>query len=443
MPHITTIVDPAMFLQAVRSRLARFEGDRCALGRASARCDLAVRSDPGRTRAVEEEKGRVALAAFRAARRAATDPSTLRALSWQHGLSAAQTDEELDRAARAKVELSVQNDEHTYSTREAVLCTFADSIDECEALAQRELDRGRWLHAQAWRSAARWLGGTRSVTDLDFAGRDDPRPERARAQPSPTFRTQPWKQRHWLAWDAKNDGITDLPTLLLASDDESFVVRARAYRSLGQAGHLAATFALREGLRDPHPFARAQAARSLGWLGAAMAVGPLLVRAKRDSDDEVRRAASDALARIIALWEYWGEWPEILASRAKTASVAAKLRLVGAFGAVELPVPDAPRCGKPSVRVAGVRYEYRSYFEDAQREHDAQRNAGNDRSKLGARIDDALARNDTRALAALLAAVSTLGASECDARVAELCEHAESAIAFHAARTRRLRSAQP
>jgi hypothetical protein len=443
VPHITTIVEPAVFLTIVRARLARFDGDRCVFGRAHARFDVPALVDLDRARAIEHEKAQRQLAAFREARRGADDPAKLRVASWSHGFSWERSDDELEREALARAELAAQNNEHMYSTREAVLCSIAGTADECEALARREFDRGRWLHAQAWRAAARWLGARCSPGEWSFGDRPDPRPERARSQPSPTFRAQPWKQRRWLTDNGNNDGIAELPTLLLAADDESFIVRASAYRALGRAGHLAAVFALREGLRDPHPFARAQAARSLGWIGDASAVAPLLVRAKRDADDEVRRAASDALARIIALWERWGEWPEILASRAKTEAVAAKLRLVGAFGAVELPVADAPRCGKPSARIAGVRYEPEGYLDEAQREHEAQLNAGNDRSKLATRIDDAVDRNDTRALASLLAAVSALGARECDARVAALCEHSESAIAFHAARAMRLRAAQP
>jgi hypothetical protein len=84
VPYITTIVDPATFLKAVRRRLARLEGDRCALGRADGRCDVAARLDLGRTLAVEEEQSRAALAAFRAAIRAADDPSKLRVASWQY-----------------------------------------------------------------------------------------------------------------------------------------------------------------------------------------------------------------------------------------------------------------------------------------------------------------------------------------------------------------------
>lgn len=449
MPHITTIVDPPVFLQAVRARLARFDGERCVFGRARARFDQPATNDAVAILSVkrdESARAESALRAYREELRSGSDPSKLRVLSWQFGFSSAKSDAELERAARDRVELAAQNHEHTYSSREEILCTLsADSerAPQCEALAQREHDRGRWLHAQAWRAAARWLGSDALPSHWSNRDDEDPRPQRARSQPSPTFREQPWRQRHWLAWDAKNYGITDVPTLLLASDDESFCVRARAYRSLGQVGHCAAVFALREALRDPHPFARAQAARSLGWLGDAGAVAPLLVRARRDGDDEVRRASSDALARIVALWEFWGEWPAILSSDTKTRDVAAKLRLIGAFGAVDLPRDDAPSCGKPSQRIAGTRYEYNAYFDDAQREHDAQRNAANDRAKLPSRIDDALERNDTRALAALCAAVSMLDATECEPRLRALSTHTESAIAFHAARALRIMRRAP
>ncbi len=439
MPRITDIVDVPVFLAVVRQRLARGLGERCVFGRSH--IDAARPHQPSieSARAAAQRDADRAMASVRDALARPHDPSLLRAVSWQYGFSSAASEAQLVEAARARVELATQNHEHTYSTSAHRLATLAprdEARAACEAIAEAQLAEGRWLQAQAWRAAAFSLGAERRPDAIDFDG-DDPRPARAREQPSTRFRAQPWRQRHWLAWDCKNYGITDVPTLVAEAHDESFSVRARVYRSLGQVGHPAAVFTLRDALEDAHPFARAQAARALGWLGDAGAVEALLGRARRDMDEEVQRASRDALARIVALWEHWGEWPAILSSPSKLAQVAQRFRLIGAFGAVDLPVDDAPSCGRESERVHGHRYDYNHYFEDAQREHEAQANAGNDRAKLGARIDDALDRNDTRALGSLCAAVSALGADECEPRLRALSTHSERAVAFHAARALR------
>ncbi len=83
---------------------------------------------------------------------------------------------------------------------------------------------------------------------------------------------------------------------------------ARIYRSLGQQPMVAAVHALLDGLADPHPFARAQAARSLGWIGAPVGVDQLSqIAGSEDSSFELRRAARQAVERITAYWLLYGE----------------------------------------------------------------------------------------------------------------------------------------
>ncbi|HEY0194157.1 MAG TPA: HEAT repeat domain-containing protein, partial [Kofleriaceae bacterium] len=87
---------------------------------------------------------------------------------------------------------------------------------------------------------------------------------------------------------------------------------ARIYRSLGQQPMVASAPLLLDGLEDPHPFARAQAARSLGWIAAPFAVDRLRGLAEADADPEVRRAAAQAAERICAFWVLYGAAAEQL-----------------------------------------------------------------------------------------------------------------------------------
>jgi hypothetical protein len=126
---------------------------------------------------------------------------------------------------------------------------------------------------------------------------------------------------HSDAWSWKLSSGSHLPSLLAHEHIESFSVRTRIYRSLGQVPHQAAAATLREALDDPHPFARAQAARSLGWLCDPIAV-ERLQGLREDKDPEVRRTAKLAVERIVGYWTLFGEWrPTLLVAVRHVAAI--------------------------------------------------------------------------------------------------------------------------
>lgn len=438
MPRVTEIVDPPVFSKAVRARIARFDGERATFApsvqpperpitdRAIAALEAHYQSQAERVIARYEHA--LATRDHNAARELAAryEPT------WTSALSV----ERLAASVRDEATLHAQNHEHTLCTSalwSALLGPEEALRAALEAAADRAAHEGWWLRAQAFRAGARWLGATQWPDALRFDG-VDPRPQRARTQPDPAWRALDPIARRWHIERAEGARLAALPSILAHAADESFLVRAQAYRSLGRVGHPAGIVAVRAGLRDAHPFARAQAARSLGWLGDAGSVSALWMLARRDMDEETQRASRDALARILVFWEYWGEWPAVLSDRARVATVAERLRAMGAFGAVQLPVERAPSCGRPSLRIQGHRYEPSAYDDEATRELDAQRNAGNAPDQLLSRIDDALARNDLRAFALCAAAVSMQRAFDCEPRLRSLCAHDERSVAFHARR---------
>lgn len=127
----------------------------------------------------------------------------------------------------------------------------------------------------------------------------------------------------------KNYGHLDVPTLLRWECDHNFSIRARIYRSLGQRAHPAAIQALQEGMHDPHPFARAQAVRSLGWCADPTGIEFLRQLAAADPHPEVRRTAAKAIERIVGFWTFYGEWNAIAASPARILAAARQLSDVG------------------------------------------------------------------------------------------------------------------
>lgn len=438
MPRVTDIIDPPVFLRSVRARLARYDAERAVFAPSVHAPERPwIEREITALEAHYQSQAERVIARYERAlatddRAAAREIAARYEPSWSGALSV----ERLAAAVRDEATLHAHNDEHTLATRDiwsALLGPDDALLAALEASAERAVAQGRWLRAQAFRAGAMWLGGARWPDELRFDG-VDPRPQRARAQPDPAWRSLDPLARRWHAERAESGRLTALPSLIAHAADESFLVRAQAYRSLGRVGHPSAIVAARAGLGDPHPFARAQAARSLGWLGDAGSVASLWRVAKRDPDEETQRASRDALSRILVLWEHWGEWPALLSDRRRVAALAERLRVMGAFGAVRLPLDGAPSCGKPSARIAGHRYDPSDHHEDASREHEAQRNAGNAPDRLLARLDDALARNDLRAFANCAAAASMLRALECEPRLRALRAHDEPSVAFHARR---------
>lgn len=124
--------------------------------------------------------------------------------------------------------------------------------------------------------------------------------------------------RHWMAWSMAQ-GISQnyVPALLDYSCDENFSLRTRIFRSLGQRPNPFSILCLQEATNDPHPFARAQAIRSIGQNCDPTFVDELISVANEDSSAEMRRVAKKALQRIVAFWEFYGEWKSILESEEK------------------------------------------------------------------------------------------------------------------------------
>ncbi|MCF8372276.1 MAG: HEAT repeat domain-containing protein [Bacteroidales bacterium] len=124
--------------------------------------------------------------------------------------------------------------------------------------------------------------------------------------------------RHWMAWSMAQGGSHNyVPALLDYSSDEKFLLRTRIYRTLGQSPHPFSILCLQEATNDLHPFARAQAIRSLGQNCDPTFVGELISIANEDNSNEVKRVAKKALQRIVGYWEFYGEWKKILESDEK------------------------------------------------------------------------------------------------------------------------------
>jgi HEAT repeat protein len=100
---------------------------------------------------------------------------------------------------------------------------------------------------------------------------------------------------------ARQDASKDVQELLVTLKSEKVSERAAAARILGEMGQAAkeAVPALQEALADSDKEVRRSAARSLGDIGrAAKPAVPALGKALKDPDATVRQAAAYALGRI-------------------------------------------------------------------------------------------------------------------------------------------------
>jgi len=187
--------------------------------------------------------------------------------------------------------------------------------DHWLTLAAEHEASGALYQANAALAAARWAdltaasAGRTAATAAEImrTRRVDSIPALLRGNLRSGFRDESLHERHWLAWDMKTRGMFEVPSLIAYACDENFWVRARIYRSLGQQPMVAAVQVLLEGLDDPHPFARAQAARSLGWICAPIGVDRLQRIASDDPSVEARRSARQAAERIAAYWFLYGD----------------------------------------------------------------------------------------------------------------------------------------
>ncbi|MEM7155787.1 MAG: HEAT repeat domain-containing protein [Myxococcota bacterium] len=266
------------------------------------------------------------LAAAKASIRTPPDPSLISIKSWQFGFTGSESDDAATRSARDGLYLRLQSHRGDYVSSEQWR-GFFEAIDN----PKRWVEFGEAAEAEGWTveanacfAAARWLDpGVEERIATAIAGRsNDALPARLVRQPDAGLATQPFMQRHWLAWDMKNYGRLDLPTLMRWACDPNFSVRARIYRSLGQRPHPASIQTLHEGRFDPHPFARAQALRSLGWCADPTALEFLRTMAASDPDAEVRRTAAKAAQRIEGYWWFYGEWNAIAGSAERMLEVA-------------------------------------------------------------------------------------------------------------------------
>jgi HEAT repeat protein len=244
--------------------------------------------------------------------------------SWQMGFTSAMSPPAAEQAARDAVFLKIQAWRHDWlDARRWRQCLDAfDSWEGWLTLAEAWERDGRVVAANAAIAAARWLdpeAGEERILRL-LGNRAVDLPARLRAQPDSIFRTREFRDRHWHAWEMKNYAHLDLPSLIAFESDENFSIRTRVYRSLGQRPHPASIQVLQEATFDPHPFARAQAARSLGWCAAPTALDRL-DELKRDPDAQVRRAAEQAGQRIVGYWLYFGEWASIMADSGRLSEV--------------------------------------------------------------------------------------------------------------------------
>lgn len=256
------------------------------------------------------------------------DPRLITIKSWQYGLTDATDDEAAARSFRDGIFLQLQNFRRGWlaSTQwQDHLAAAEDPARWLELGRQREHD-GWLVEANADLAGARWLDAALEPAIAALKATRAPElPRRFLDQPLADFPTLPFRTRHWRAWDMKNYGRLDIPTLLRWACDRNFSVRTRIYRSLGQQPHPAAAPALREGTCDPHPFARAQAARSLGWCADPTAVDRLLRLAADDPHAEVRRAANKAAEQIVAHWTFYGEWIDIVTDPRRCLAAAQEL----------------------------------------------------------------------------------------------------------------------
>ncbi len=323
--------------------------------------------------------------------------------SWQMGFTAAKSPPAAEQAARDALFLKIQDWRNEWlDARRWRQCL--DAFDSWEAwlgLAEAWERDGRVVAANAAIAAARWLDpGADEERILQLLGkRAVDLPARLRSQPDPLFRTRAFRDRHWRAWDMKNYGLLDLPSLMAFESDENFSIRTRIYRSMGQRPHPASIQILQEATYDPHPFARAQAARSLGWCAAPTALDRL-DELKRDPDAQVRRAAEQAGQRIVGYWLYFGEWASIMADSGRLSDVIDDLlrrnlrflahdlleTLLDHLDGRLLAVREKLAESEP-LEEWGPDREYGFWFQDAEEEEAAVRGAKARASTLGAALE--------------------------------------------------------
>jgi hypothetical protein len=274
---------------------------------------------------------------------------------WHLSAGKPPDDETAERSFAYGLEIAIQRYRDFFVSSETWRREIAaiDRSDRWLALAAEHEASGRLYQANAALAAARWLDlaapaaamTVAAAAEIVSARCDASVPEPLRGQPRPGFRDESLRQRHWLAWDMKRRGMLKVPSLIAYACDESFWMRTRIYRSLGQQPMVAAVPVLLEGLLDPHPFARAQAARSLGWICAPVGLDRLLRLVSDDPSPEVRRSARLAAERIAGYWIQYGE-PRPTATEGarwnfETARRLASLGMPGAAGDLLFWDPDA------------------------------------------------------------------------------------------------------
>ncbi|MDP3276612.1 MAG: HEAT repeat domain-containing protein [Deltaproteobacteria bacterium] len=423
MARILDLVDPPRFLAHVHERLTRFSAD-------------ATWGDRARhpTHYAQSREAFAQTVEAQSQRRLADGPRAR--LPWRAKEPTPHTAPTVEAIAaeREIVALEVQNyraAEHTSAQWHATLAPAADAaLAQWTALAETQWNADCWLQATVSRCASWLLGAPGPMVSARDAS--DPRPASILAQPELAIRAMPLRPRHWHAWELAKSGLSRLPTLIVLALDESAIVRARAYRSLGQVGHCAVVPLLRDALEDPQVFARAQAARSLGWIADPGAVAALVNLARRDPEPEVQRSARVALARIVAYWEHYGEWDAVLTSPARIRALAQRLRAAGAFGDVALPLRDPPSFGRPTERIEGFRYAYDLWLDD---DVEVTRSLSREaREQLPERFAQASQRKDPRTLATLCLLASRSGTRDAHEALEALRAHPLPALRWSARR---------
>lgn len=244
--------------------------------------------------------------------RSKPDPTLLSIKSWSYGIPHAEDRPALERMVEDAIFLRLEEYRAHFFTAEEW-----QAIEPGRTSARQWLEKGRAATARPMTAAssiaaARWLDASlESEAEALLKSRNPKLPQVMLNEPRRDYPDKKFAKRHWEAWDMKNYGRLKLPSLLLHEGDENFSIRTRMYRSIGQVGDLVGVYALREGTHDPHGFARAQAVRSLGWLGDPFSAERLRHLAKHDPSEEVRRTAALALERIAAFFLYFGQWRAI------------------------------------------------------------------------------------------------------------------------------------
>ena len=105
---------------------------------------------------------------------------------------------------------------------------------------------------------------------------------------------------------------------------------------------------------DPDDFARAQAVRSLGWIGEPTSFDRLLGMVADDRSAEVRRSALLACQRIAGYWMFYGEWRAIVRQPRRLLEVVRQLAASGLGGFAH----DLVQWNRPD---SGSRDEYEAF----------------------------------------------------------------------------------